>query len=97
MNKPSTPQTGPSSNMSNSAAKGFGLGNQIGTIKRQNSNKPRNDNIPSDRPSTAPSKNDNNNTNNNNYQPSNSSKVNYNNSMKRQPSPVIKCIMLLTN
>ncbi len=84
-NKPSTPSTvNPSSStLTNSVTKGFGLGNQIGTIKRQNSNKPRND-APSDRPSTAPSKND-----IGHYQGSGSKLSS--SSAKRLPSPVIKC------
>jgi len=87
MNKPGTPVIINQGNpMSDSVSKGFNIVNQMGVIKRQNSNKPRNENLPSDRPSTAPSKNDigSNNSSMNRMN-------NTHNSAKRLPSPVIKC------
>jgi len=88
MNKPGTPIINQNNILSDSVSKGFGINNQLGTIKRQNSTKQRNENLPSDRPSTAPSKNDMGSNQNNN----NNSKLNNNSSAKRLPSPVIKCI-----
>jgi len=78
------------STMSSSLSKGFGMGNnssQMGMIKRSSSNKQRNDNLPSDRPSTAPSKND----------LISQSKLTNNSSIKRLPSPIIKCIIMFFN
>ena len=96
MNKPSTPIT-INQGMGDSVTKGFGIPNQIGQIKRQNSNKPRDNNMPSDRPSTAPSKNDNNSINNrdNRDNRENIIKANYVGAQKRLPSPVIKCKFLI--
>jgi hypothetical protein len=98
MNKPSTPSTLGSSNLTNSASKGFNIQNQIGSIKRQSSFKQKNENLPSDRPSTAPTKNENkgqNFSNQNNLNSSSKMMNNTNNNqptmMKRLPSPVIRC------
>jgi len=72
-------------NSNSSLSLGVGLSSnnpnqKYGTIKRSSSNK-RTDNGPNDRPSTAPQKNDKN-------EPKS---LNHNNSMKRLPSPNVKC------
>jgi len=71
----------------NNANQNFNLGiglssNQpYGTIKRSNSNKKQDNSGPNDRPSTAPQKND----------KLEERSLNPNGSMKRLPSPNIKC------
>lgn len=72
----------------NNANQNFNLGiglssNQpYGTIKRSNSNKKQDNSGPNDRPSTAPQKND----------KLEERSLNPNGSMKRLPSPNVKCI-----
>ena len=78
----------PASNNSNANSSlnlGIGLSSNnsnqgYGTIKRSSSNK-RTDQGPNERPSTAPQKNDKN----------EERSLNHNNSMKRLPSPNVKC------
>lgn len=77
---------GNKTNSNSSLNLGIGLSSnnashKYGTIKRSSSNK-HTDQGPNDRPSTAPQKND----------KSEEKTLNHHNSMKRLPSPNVKCI-----